>query len=209
MESLRNKISKAVKVLKEGGVVVFPTETAFGVGCRIDDRKAVRRLMELKRRPKKKPFLALAADFQMVRKYWRELPVKVKDLAKKFWPGPLTIIYFCQKRLVPVEVRGEGATLGIRVPGYELSRSLVKLVGVPILAPSANFLGEPAPFKIKEVNLRFLKKVDFFLKEKCGGFISPSTIINCAQKPFTILRKGAIKNKELTEFPFFDKLSLQ
>ena len=191
------KIAKTVEILKKGGIAVFPTETAFGVGCRVDRPEVIKRLISWRRRERGKPFLVLASSLEMAKKYWQKLPKTVEDLAKKFWPGPLTVVWYCQKELVPAEVRGGGKTLGIRVPGYELTRRLVELVGVPILAPSANFAGGKTPFKISEVDLEFLKGVDFFLKVPCGRWKEPSTVIDCTKQPWEIVREGVVKKEEI------------
>lgn len=186
-------INRAIEVLKKGGVVIFPTETAYGIGCRVDDEGAVRRLIRIRKREKEKPFLALVSSMVMAKKYLQELPSEVGDLMKEFWPGPLTIVYFCRKGLVPAEVRAEGETLGVRMPGHQATSDLVKGVGVPILAPSANFAAEPPPFKLDEINSELVKKVDYVLKLPCGGFKKSSTVIDCTKKPWQILRKGAVE----------------
>lgn len=191
------EIVRAVEILKSGGVVVFPTETAFGVGCRIDGVEGIKRLIFWRKREEGKPFLVLASDLTMAKKYWEKLPEKVENLAKRFWPGPLTIVWFCKEKLVPPEVRAGGGTLGIRVLGYELTRKLVELVGVPILAPSANFSGQPAPFKISEIDPKFLEGVDFFLRAPCGGWKKPSTVLDCTKQPWKVVREGAIRRGEI------------
>ncbi len=190
-------LQQAIEVLKEGGIVVFPTETAFGVGCRMDDEKAVRRLMKIRRREKGKSFLVLASSLQMAKKYWQHLPVAVENLAQKFWPGPLTIVFFCKQKLVPRLVRAGGETLGIRLPPHKIALQLIEGVGIPILAPSANFAGQETPYKFSDLNPEFLKLVDFVLKAPCGKYKKASTVIDCTQKPWKILRQGPIKKEAI------------
>lgn len=192
-----SSLKKAIKILKKGGIVIFPTETAFGIGCRMDDERAVKRLIKIRRREKEKPFLVLASDLGVAEKYWQKLPPEVEGLAKKFWPGPLTIVYFCRKELVPSKVRGGGETLGIRVPSHQIALKLVEGVGVPILAPSANFAGEKTPYKFSDLDPEFLELVDFTLKAPCGKFKLASTVIDCTKKPWKILREGPIKKEEI------------
>lgn len=191
------EIIQAARVLNEGGLVVFPTETAFGVGCRIDRPESVRRLVDWRKRQKGKPFLVLASGFSMAKKYWQEPSSLIETLAEKFWPGPLTLVWFCREGLVPLEVRAGGKTLAIRVPAYEPTRKLVEAVGVPILAPSANFSGQPTPFRIAEVDNQFLTGVDFFLRLPCGQWKEPSTVFDGTRSPGRILREGAIKKRDL------------
>lgn len=186
-------LDKAIQLLKKGGVVIFPTETAYGVGCRMNDKRAARRLRRLRGREGGKPFLVLVSGTEMAKKYLQDLPAEVEELMKKFWPGPLTVVYFCRKDLVPSEVRAGGETLGVRVSDYQVTLDLVKRMGVPILAPSANFAGEKPAFKLEEINPELIKKVDFVLKLPCGGYKKPSTVIDCTRKPWRILREGVVK----------------
>lgn len=188
---------KAIRTLKKGGIVIFPTETAYGIGCRMDNKEAVKRLIKIRRREKEKPFLVLVSSLEMAKKYLQDLSPKVEVLMKKFWPGPLTIVYFCQKNLVPSLVRAEGETLGVRLPDHQVTLGLVKGVGVPILAPSANFAGESPPFKFSDLNPELVKLVDFVLRAPCGKYKKTSTVIDCAKKPWQILREEVIKKEAI------------
>lgn len=190
-------LKQAIKTLKRGGIVVFPTETTFGVGCRMDDKKAVRRLIKIRRREEGKPFLVLVSSLKMAKKYWQKLPTEVESLAKKFWPGPLTIVFFCKKQVVPSLVRAGGETLGVRMPPHKIALELVEGVGVPILAPSANFAGESTPFKFSDLNPKLTSLVDFVLRAPCGKFKQASTVIDCTKKPWQILREGAITKEKI------------
>jgi|SRR3989344_4617728 len=193
MEIIKNEIIKAVKILKNGGIVVFPTDTAFGVGCRIDDEKAVKRLFEIRRRPKEKATPVLVDTVIMAQNYLMPIPKDVIDnLIEPYWSGALTIILPCQIKKVPALVRGEGSTLGVRIPNHPVVRSIIKNVGVPILGPSANFHGERTPFKFEDLDPKFIKLVDYVVPGECT-IKQPSTVINCSVKPWKILREGAIK----------------
>jgi len=186
------QIKQAVEVLKKGGVVIFPTETAYGVGCRLNDPAAIKLLIKMRGRAENKPFLVLVNSLEVAKKYWQKLPPKVEKLAKKYWPGPLTIIYYCQQNLVPSEVRAGGKTLGIRLSDHKIMRKLVTGAGAPVLAPSANLAGEPAPYQFSKINPKLLRAVDFALNLPCGQYQKPSTVIDCTQKPWQILRQGAV-----------------
>jgi L-threonylcarbamoyladenylate synthase len=192
------EIARAAKILKEGGLVVFPTETAFGVGCRIDKPESVRRLIYWRKRRKGQPFLVLASCLSMARKYWQDLSPEIEALVEKFWPGPLTLVWFCREELVPLEVRAGGKTLAIRVPACKPAQKLVEAVGVPVLAPSANFSGQPPPFLVNEVDRRFLAGVDFFLRVPCGRWKEVSTVFDATCSPGRILREGVIKKDDLS-----------
>ncbi len=186
------EIKKAVEVLKKGGIVIFPTDTAFGIGCRIDDKKAIERLFKIRERPKNQATPVLADTFRMAQKYLLPVPKDVIDkLIKPYWPGTLTIILPCRTDKVPKLVRGGGATLGIRVPNHSTAQQIIKGVGVPILGPSANFHGEKTPYRFEDLDENLVKLVDYVVFGEC--FIKQaSTVIDCSQNPWKVIRKGAV-----------------
>src|SRR3990172_9370367 len=108
---MTNEVQQAIEILNQGGIVVFPTDTAFGVGCRMDDRQAVERLLKLKKRPKGQAVPVLVDSLEMAQKYLLPLQDRVLELMKKYWPGALTIVLPCKTEMVPSLVRGGGQTL--------------------------------------------------------------------------------------------------
>lgn len=191
---MNQQIDQAIRVLKNGGIVIFPTDTAIAIGCRIDNKESLKRLFEIRRRPENKPLLVLVDSFKMAKDYLLPIPKKVTDkLIKKYWPGPLTIILKCRVNKVPSLVRGGGDTLGVRLPNDSNLLRLVKGVGVPIVAPSANFSGAKTPFKFEDLDLRLAKLADYVLEGETGSKESVSTIIDCTVKPWKVIRKGAVK----------------
>ncbi len=191
-----NEIKKAVEVLKKGGIVIFPTDTAFGIGCRIDDEDAIERLFKIRRRPKAKATPVLFSNIDMVKKYVKEIPQDAKKLMEKYWPGALTIILDSNRANVPLLVRGGGETLGVRIPNSEVAQTIISEVGVPILGPSANFHGEKTPYEFRDLNPQLLKLVDYAVKGECL-LKKSSTVIDCSQKPWKVLRKGAVEIENL------------
>lgn len=191
--SLRSQgdLRKAIEILNQGGVVVSPTDTAFGVGCRIDDEKAVGRLVKLKRRPQNQAMPVLVDSLKMAQKYLLPFEDRVLELIKKYWPGALTIVLPCRVELIPQSVRGGGKTLGVRWPNHPVAQKLITETGVPILGPSANFPGAKTPYKYEDLDPEFLKNVDYVLPGECPVGIA-STVIDCSQKPWKIIRQGAI-----------------
>ena len=191
---MKGSIEQAIKILKQGGIVVFPSDTTFVISCRMDNSKAVRRLFKIKKRSKNKAVLVLADSLKMAQEYVWPIGEDVKkNLIKKFWPGPLTIIFKANLKKVSSPVRGGGTTLGVRVPDHKITKLLIKEVGVPLLGPSANFQGEKTPFKIEDLNSDLISQVDLLLSGNTGSYKKPSTIIDCSAAPWKILRKGAIK----------------
>lgn len=191
------QIQKAIRIFKNGGIVIFPTDTAIGIGCRMDNEQAVKRLFKIRKRPEGKAVLALVSSLEMAKEYWEFIPSKVMNkLIKKYWPGPLTLVLHSNKIKVPKIVTGGTNTLGMRLPdNYRLQR-LIKGIGVPILAPSANFSGEKAPFNFEDLNPELVNLADFVLNIELSGEKDVSTIIDCTAEPWKIIRKGtaAISN---------------
>lgn len=191
--SHKTTVQKAVEILKNGGIVVFPTDTAFGVGCRIDDEVAIARLLKLKRRPENQAAPVLVDSIETAQKYLLSIPEEVLKLMRRYWPGALTIVRPCRVELVPKSICGGGLTLGVRWPGQAVVCQLIKKVGVPILGPSANFHGAPTPYKFSDLDPEFLKGVDLVLNMGESMWCKPSTVIDCSKKPWRIIRQGAIK----------------
>ena len=193
-----SEIEKAIEVLKSGGIVIFPTDTAFGIGCRIDNQESMKRLFEIRKRKKNKPVLALVDSIEMAQNYLLPIPKKVKDeLVNVYWPGKLTIILQSRKDKVPNLVTGGTGTLGVRFPNSPTILELIKGIGVPIIAPSANFSGERTPFKFEELNPKLVKQVDYVLSGKTSLKRNVSTVIDCTVTPWKIVREGAVKIQNL------------
>ena len=182
----------AVDSFKKGKIGIFPTDTAFGVGCRIDDKDSVKQLFKIRNRPENKPILALADSFEMAKKYVELSDEILEKLAKKYWPGELTIVLPCKKNLVPDIVRAGGETLAVRIPNSKNLRDLIVKVGVPILAPSANLSGGKTPFTFTDLDKNLLCLVDFIVYGS-SKIRRESTIIDCSKKPWEILRRGAVE----------------
>ncbi|MEK7533945.1 MAG: L-threonylcarbamoyladenylate synthase [Patescibacteria group bacterium] len=189
------EIREGIKVLKEGGIVIFPTDTAFGIGCRIDDEKAIERLFEIRKRPKTQATPVLLNSVEMARKYLEKIPKDAEEkLMKKYWPGALTIILRCNIVKVPSLVRGGEATLGVRIPNHPITLGLIRGVGVPLVGPSANFHGERTPYEAGDLNKKLIKLADYVVWGDCT-LKQHSTVIDCSEKPWKIIRQGAIKLK--------------
>jgi L-threonylcarbamoyladenylate synthase len=192
-------VAKAIQILKDGGVVIFPTDTAFGIGCRIDDEKAIRRLFRIRKRPETQATPVLVSSLHMAQPYLASVPQDViNKLMEPYWPGALTIVLRCKTDVVPSLVRGGTDTLGIRVPNHLTTLALIDGVGVPLLGPSANFHGEKTPYIFEDLDKDLVKQVDYVVPGECH-VKQASTVIDCTVSPWKILRLGAVKieNQEL------------
>ena len=175
-------LEKAIAVLKKGGIVIFPTDTVYGIGCRFDDKDAIDRLYKIKKTPSGQPLPILVSDLSQV----EELAVINKtgeELIKKYWPGALTIILQSKKGKEKI---------GFRMPDSSLVRSLIDGVGEPIIGTSANFHGFQAPKSYEELDSAFINLADFVLKGECK-LGKESTVVDATGDVPNILRQGAIK----------------
>lgn len=190
---MENDVKKAVEILRKGGIVIFPTDTAFGIGCRIDNEESIKRLFRIRKRPENKAVPVLVDTVKMAQEYLLPIPKEVVDnLIEPYWPGALTIILPCKTDVVPRLVRGGGSTLGVRIPSHPVARQIIRELKIPILGPSANFSGGKTPFKFEELDPEIIKLADFVVPGECS-VCKQSTVIDCSQKPWKILRQGAIK----------------
>lgn len=191
---MNEEIQKAVEILKGGGIIIFPTDTAFGIGCRIDNEKAIERLFDIRKRPRNQPVSVLVDSIEMAQDYLLPISEEVQQkLIKKYWPGALTIILQSRIDKVSNLVRGGENNLGVRMPNNKITLSLIKGVGVPILGPSANFHGEKTPYELKDLNPELIKLVDYVVSSQDKSGENASTVIDCSKKPWQILRKGAVR----------------
>jgi L-threonylcarbamoyladenylate synthase len=185
-------VAQAIKIIKQGGIVIFPTDTAFGIGCRIDDEKAIRRLFTIRKRPEIQATPVLLSSLKMAEKYLQPVPDEViKNLIELYWPGALTIVLKSRTETTPDLVRGGTDTLGVRVPDHFTALEIINGVGVPILGPSANFHGENTPYAFEDLDPELKKLVDYVVPGECHTK-QASTVIDCTVDPWKILRQGAI-----------------
>lgn len=180
-------------MLKEGGMVVFPTETAYGLGVDATNERAVERLMAVKGREGWKTPPLIAADRQMVERFVVLSPV-LERLADQFWPGALTIVAPAKQGLVRGVVR-EG-TVAIRVSSHPVARALSRELGAPIVATSANVAGKPTCYDVESVKRQFtshLLQPDYYLDVEPLEHHRPSTIVAEQDDHLIVLRQGEIE----------------
>lgn len=178
-------LNKAANILKNGGVVIFPTDTVYGIGCRLDDQKAIGRIYQIKGTPQNQPFPILVSDIKQVARLAKISKV-AKKLINKFWPGGLTIILQAKS----------GQKIGFRQPKSGFVESLIDKVGVPIIGTSANLHGKDAVESSRDLDPELIKQVDYVLKGECEKGIE-STVVDVTTTPPKILRQGAIKIDDL------------
>ena len=182
---------QATEVLKNGGIVIFPTDTAMGMGCRIDDKEAVKRFFSIRRRSETKPTPVLVSDIEMAKEWVDRIPEKTRTILEKYWPGGLTVVLNSKDTRVSNLVKGGGDSLGVRMPDYPGLLTIISHLNVPIIGSSANFAGEQTPYSQKELDPELVSLVDYVLP---GGALGKqvSTVLDCRQEPYTVLRQGSV-----------------
>ncbi len=190
-------IERAAEIIKNGGLVAFPTETVYGLGANALDAEASKKIYEAKGRPSDNPLIAHIASLDTLDEIVEDVSDVAKNLIDKFWPGPMTLI-FKKKDLVPDSTTGGLKTLAVRFPENEIAKALIEKSGVPIAAPSANTSGKPSPTKGEHVIEDLDGKVDMILDGGEVGLGLESTIIDVTDKP-TILRPGFITQEMLEQ----------
>jgi L-threonylcarbamoyladenylate synthase len=185
-------VKKAIEVLKDGGIVIFPTDTAFGIGCRMDDDAAIERLYTLRRRPEMQPSSVLITELHMVEQYLKPVSEEViEKLVKPYWPGALTIILACYKEKVAPFIRGGTDTMSVRIPNHLTTLEIINGVGVPILGPSANFHGGKTPYTFEDLDPELVELVDYVVPGEVYKK-EASTVIDTTVNPWRIVRQGAV-----------------
>lgn len=187
-----------VGIMRVGGLVAVPTETVYGLAGNGLDEKAVAEIYEVKGRPEVKPLSLMVHDAASMERYCENVPPQAYTLAKKFWPGPLTIVMKA-KPCVPEIVRAGGETVGLRCPDHPLTLELLEKSGVPFAAPSANPSGEPSPKNADSVLKYFDGKIDAVLDGGECGIGCESTLIDLSRTPYGILRQGALPADEIAD----------
>ncbi len=190
-EAREEILEYAGKVLREGGLVAFPTETVYGLGADALNEDAAKKTYEAKGRPSDNPLIVHIANWESLEKIVKEIPQKARIVAGKYWPGPLTMV-FEKSEVVPYGTTGGLETVAVRMPDHLLARELILAGGGYISAPSANSSGRPSPTTAAHVAEDLSGKIDVIID---GGSVEigvESTILDMTIDPPMILRPGAI-----------------
>ncbi len=195
-KEIEDKISAAAKILREGGLVGIPTETVYGLGADGTNPAAVRRIFEVKGRPQDNPLILHVTGAQWLPRYCADIPPVAYTLARKFWPGPLTMILKRQPT-VPNETTAGLDTVGIRCPNHPVTLAIIREAGLAIAAPSANTSGRPSCTTAQDVMEDVGGRVDMVID---GGPCSvgvESTVLDLTQEPPRLLRPGGLPAAEI------------
>jgi L-threonylcarbamoyladenylate synthase len=192
----KEAIGTAARILAEGGLVAFPTDTVYGVGAHVFQPDAVERIYVAKIRPRDKAIPILLAQAEDLALVAEGITETAWLLAERFWPGGLTLV-LPRKANVPDVVSAGGAAVAVRVPDHPVPQALITALGAPLAGTSANLSGRPSPVTAQEVEIELGGRIELILDGgRCPGGV-PSTVLDLSTDPPAILRAGAISVEEI------------
>jgi L-threonylcarbamoyladenylate synthase len=185
-------LDKAATVLRHGGLVAFPTETFYGLGAAALDAHAAGRIFEVKARPEDKPLLVLVDSAEMAESLVDEVPVSARRLMTRYWPGPLTLVLRA-RATVPRAITAGTGTIGVRVSSHPVAQGLVRALGAPVTAPSANPGGAAPPTLAAQVVEYFGGALALVLDSGPTAGGPASTVLDLTVEPARVIRQGAVR----------------
>jgi L-threonylcarbamoyladenylate synthase len=191
-----NIIKEAAEIIQEGGLVVFPTETVYGIGADALNDQAVDKIFKAKGRPQDNPLIVHIADFSQLYDLASEVPEKAELLAEKFWPGPLTMILY-KKKILSDKITAGLNTAAIRLPENKIALALIRESKTPIAAPSANISGRPSPTEASHVVEDLMGKVDMIIDGGSTYIGLESTVVDMTSPIPMILRPGGVTAEDI------------
>jgi L-threonylcarbamoyladenylate synthase len=182
----RKRIAEATRILRRGGLVIFPTDTVYGLGASIRFPKTIRKIYRLKKRSGKKPLVFLIGFKKDIRKFADNISREAKRLVRDFWPGGLTLVFPSKKY----------KTIALRMPDHRIALGLIRGAG-PLAVTSANLSGKKENVSLKAVENQLLQEADLCIDGGKAPLERVSTVLNVTNHPFQVIREGYIKEKEL------------
>jgi L-threonylcarbamoyladenylate synthase len=189
-------ILRAAKILINGGVIGYPTETVYGIGCSAFNTQAVNRIYDLKNRDRSKALILIAADVIQISDLVETIPPAAERLIENFWPGPLTIVFNSSSHLQEFAFR-KSKTIAVRIPDSKICQSLLTVCGFPIVSTSANKSGGCAATHAKDVLSIFGEQLDALIDGGPTPSTVPSTVVDITKSPARIVRIGSISTLEI------------
>ena len=191
-----SSIKKAAEILNNGGIVAIPTETVYGLAASSYDNRAIDKVFEAKGRPQDNPLIVHISDIGMLKEIARDIPQKAMECAKRFWPGPFTMVLKRRER-VAQSVSAGLETIAVRMPSDHVARDIIRISGLPLAAPSANSSGKPSPTTADHVLADLDGKIDaVVVGGECEVGVE-STVVTFVEECPALLRPGAVTLEEL------------
>ena len=193
------RIGRAARLLREGRLVAFPTETVYGLGADATDDAAVRAIFAAKGRPQDNPLIAHVADVDGLYRLAAALTPAAETLARRFWPGPLTLVVAARQGILAPSVTAGLRTVGVRFPDHPVAAALIREAGVPVAAPSANLSGKPSPTTAGHVLDDLDGRVDAVVDGGPTGVGVESTVLDVTGAAPVLLRPGGVTREQIEE----------
>jgi L-threonylcarbamoyladenylate synthase len=195
LDSLSLQIKEAVRILKEGGVVAYPTDTVYGLGAIIDSAEAVEKIFLVKSRPRRMSLPLLVANVSQIESLTANISPVAHRLIEAFLPGAVTLVFSVSSR-VPDYLQTPEGTIALRIPNHPVPIALISGIGTAIVGTSANLSGRPSPLTAREVDEQIGEKVELIIDGgRCPG--TESTIIDVTKAVPVVLRRGAVSVSEI------------
>jgi len=196
--SIQQQVERGISILKQGGVVAFPTDTVYGLGAGANLYQAIERVYQIKKRPRNMALPLLLAHTVQISEVAEYVPPIAWRLARKFLPGALTIVLHKSDLVLDI-ITGGGITVAVRIPAHPIPIALADGLGMPIVGTSANLSGKPSALTADEVHSQFGDKIDLVIDGgRCPGG-RESTIVDVTGEMPVVLREGAISRKEIEQ----------
>ncbi len=193
-----HSLRKAARIINNGGLVAFPTETVYGLGAAATDPAAVARIFKAKGRPVDNPLIVHLSDPGQIETVAGAIPGKAFKLTERFWPGPLSLV-LPRAKTIPALVSAGLPSVAVRMPDHHIALELIRLSGVPIAAPSANRSGRPSPTTYRHVLEDLTGRIEAVIKSAPCTVGVESTVLDLTRDRPVILRPGGVSREELEE----------
>lgn len=199
MDFRESSIQQAADKLRAGCPVIFPTDTVYGLGLSVLHASSPQELYLIKGRASDKPVAWLVDGPESLSMFGRNVPDYAFDLARTYWPGPLTVIVSAAES-VPVEFQSSQGSIGMRMPDNQTALSLIRQAGCPLATTSANISGTPAVSNFEHLDRSLLQKVGVAVLDSSSKSGTSSTVVDCTGPAPVVLREGSITEKEIIDF---------
>ncbi|MFZ1083014.1 MAG: L-threonylcarbamoyladenylate synthase [Candidatus Kryptoniota bacterium] len=194
----KHTVTEAAQTILNGGVIIYPTETIYGLGANALESKIVEKVFTIKERKRSNPILVLIPEKSALDELTLGVSEVAEKLMSKFWPGPLTIVFRAAPIISPV-LTGSSGKIGIRLSSDEFCRDLLNICKIPITSTSANLSGEPNPNSVNMINRKVLESVDLIVDAGTLTSQTPSTVVDVTKGKIELVREGAITYKRILE----------
>ncbi|QLK86519.1 L-threonylcarbamoyladenylate synthase [Staphylococcus sp. 17KM0847] len=193
------RLSEIIETYRRGGLVALPTETVYGLGANALDESAVQKIYQAKGRPSDNPLIVHIYDSEQLKDFVTEIPEATEKLMEAFWPGPITFILPLKPGFLCNSVTGGLNSVAVRMPSHPVARELLKLVDLPIAAPSANLSGRPSPTTFEHVYHDLNGRIDGVIHSTQSEAGLESTVLDCRTFPYRVARPGTITRNMLND----------